>query len=146
MHYFLQGSMYIVIIFRWRTVLHISFSDLVHVRLVLDNVSIQLGASSCIAASYAIHEMGCTSATLLYMLSSQSTESAWDVGDLQVFRNVCYRRLLRFLYNLTLFCSWLQMHFLIICSKNVHYTDSHLLTAQKTFIKFSVDSDPCQKY
>jgi hypothetical protein len=65
-------------------VLHISFKDLVHTSLVLDNVSIQLGASSSIAAAHAIHEKGNISGTLLYALASQSSEVTWDVGDLQV--------------------------------------------------------------
>lgn len=67
------------------TVLYLSFSNLVHASLVLDNVSIQLGASSCIAAAHAIHEGGNTAGILLYVLASQSTEVSWDVGDLQVF-------------------------------------------------------------
>jgi hypothetical protein len=52
--------------------------------MVLDNVSIQLGAASCIAAAYALHENGGTPGTLLYLLASHTTESSWDVGDLQV--------------------------------------------------------------
>jgi hypothetical protein len=65
-------------------VLHLSFSNLIHSSLVLDNVSIQLGASSCIATAYALHEKGSTQGTFLYVLASHSTESSWDVGDLQV--------------------------------------------------------------
>mmetsp|Transcript_70159 Transcript_70159/g.186948 ORF Transcript_70159/g.186948 Transcript_70159/m.186948 type:complete len:103 (-) Transcript_70159:676-984(-) len=52
--------------------------------MVLDNISVQLGASSCLAAAFAIHERGGTQGTFLYLLASFTTETTWDVSELQV--------------------------------------------------------------
>ncbi len=72
------------------TVLHISYSNLVHASMVFGNITIQLGAAACIAAAYALHENGGTPGTLLYVLASQCNESTWDVGDLQVAVMIYY--------------------------------------------------------
>mmetsp|Transcript_70162 Transcript_70162/g.186958 ORF Transcript_70162/g.186958 Transcript_70162/m.186958 type:complete len:87 (-) Transcript_70162:676-936(-) len=55
--------------------------------MVLDNISVQLGASSCLAAAFAIHERGGTQGTFLYLLASFTTETTWDVSELQLVAN-----------------------------------------------------------